>query len=183
MPDIDYAAACQQYSCCSLDTYTWDLYELSAWKIPYSLHSCTMHAHEQFQDGNYTVFHKKGDIILMVIHMLNHNWFFKNFSLANSMPSVLWCCWLGGRKGIRPVKTKWWGSGVVFCLERDADLHMAQLKPLPLIVSCFSKIQTGFTFLVPAHPGSPGHRAVKRVCVCVCVSLANSLFKVWWGCQ
>jgi len=36
--------------------------------------------------------------------------------------------------------------------------------PLPLIVSCFSKIQIGFTFLVPAHPGSPGQRAVKWVC-------------------
>ena len=48
-------------------------------------------------------------------------------------------------------------------LERDADLHMAQLMPLPLTVSCFSKIQIGFTFLVPAHPGSPGQRAVKRV--------------------
>jgi len=44
---------------------------------------------------------------------------------------------------------------------------MAQLMPLPLTVSCFSKIQTAFTFLVPAHPGSPGKRAVKRVCVCV----------------
>jgi len=37
--------------------------------------------------------------------------------------------------------------------------------PLPLTVSCFSKIQIGFTFLVPAHPASPGQRAVKRVCV------------------
>jgi len=46
---------------------------------------------------------------------------------------------------------------------------MAQRMPLPLTVSCFSKIQTGFTFLVLAHPGSPGQRAVKRVCVCVCV--------------
>jgi len=50
---------------------------------------------------------------------------------------------------------------------------MAQLMPLPLTVSCFIKIQIGFTFLVPAHPGSPGQRAVKRVCVCVCVC-ANS---------
>jgi len=37
--------------------------------------------------------------------------------------------------------------------------------PLPLTVSCSNKIQIGFTFLVPAHPGSPGKRAVKRVCV------------------
>jgi len=42
---------------------------------------------------------------------------------------------------------------------------MVQLMPLPLTVSCFSKIQIGFTFLVPAHPGSPGKRAVKRVFV------------------
>jgi len=58
---------------------------------------------------------------------------------------------------------------MVVCLERCADLHMAQRMPLPLTVSCFSKIQIGFTFLVPAHPGSLGQRAVKRVCVCVCV--------------
>ena len=56
---------------------------------------------------------------------------------------------------------------MVVCLERDADLHMVQLVPLPLTVSCFSKIQIGFTFLVLAHLGSPGQRAVKRVCVCV----------------
>ena len=45
---------------------------------------------------------------------------------------------------------------MVICLERGADLHMAQ-------------IQIGYTFLVPAHPGSPGQRAVKRVCVCACM--------------
>ena len=55
------------------------------------------------------------------------------------------------------------------CLEQGADLHMAQLMPLPLTVSCFSKIQIGFTFLVPAHLGSPRKRAIKRVCLCVCV--------------
>jgi len=56
---------------------------------------------------------------------------------------------------------------VVICLELGADLHMAQLMPLPLPFSCFIKIQIGYTFLVPAHPGSPGKRAVKWVCVCV----------------
>ena len=59
---------------------------------------------------------------------------------------------------------------MVICLERGADLHMAQLMPLPLTVSCFSKIQIGFTFLVPAYPGSPGKRAVKRVNGRVCNS-------------
>jgi len=43
-------------------------------------------------------------------------------------------------------------------------MHMAQLMPFPLTVSCFSKIQIGFTFLVPAHPGSPAQRSVKWVC-------------------
>ena len=56
---------------------------------------------------------------------------------------------------------------MVICLEQGADLHVAQLMPLPLTVSCVSKIQIGFTFLVPAQPGSPGQRAVKRVCVCI----------------
>ena len=84
------------------------------------------------------------------------------------MPSVLWL--LVGRQEGHPAckKTEWSGTGVVICLERGADLHAAQLMPLPLNVSCFSKIQIGFTFLVPAHRGSPGQRAVKRVCVCVC---------------
>ena len=54
---------------------------------------------------------------------------------------------------------------MVICLDLGADLHMAQLMPLPLTVFCFSKIQIGFTFLVPAHLGSPGQRAVKRACV------------------
>jgi len=57
---------------------------------------------------------------------------------------------------------------MVICLERGADLHMAQLMPLPLTISCSSKIQIGFTFLVPTHLGSPGQRAVKRVCVRLC---------------
>ena len=63
------------------------------------------------------------------------------------------------------------GAGMVICLERCADLHMAQLMPLPLTVSCSNEIQIGFTFLVPADLGSPGQRAVKRVCVCVTVVL------------
>ena len=63
--------------------------------------------------------------------------------------------------------TEWWGAGVVVCLERGTDLHTAQLMPLLVTVSCFSKIQLGFTFLVPAYPGSTGQTAVKLVCVCM----------------
>ena len=71
--------------------------------------------------------------------------------LLSALASVLRYCCLGGRKGIRPVKN--WAVG---CW---------QLMPLPLTVSCFNRIQIGFTFLVPAHLGSPGQRAVKQVCV------------------
>ena len=76
---------------------------------------------------------------------------------------------------------------MVICLELGADLHMAQLMPLPLTVSCFSKIQIGFTFLVPAHlvpEKGPLNvrvcvcvRACVRVCVCVCVYLILACVK------
>jgi len=55
---------------------------------------------------------------------------------------------------------------MVICLEQGADLHMPRLMPLPLTVSCFSKIQIGFTFLVPAQPGSP-RKGPLDVCVCI----------------
>jgi len=52
-----------------------------------------------------------------------------------------------------------------------ADLHTAQLMPLPvpLTVCCFSKIQIAFTFLVPVDLGSRGKRAAKT-CVVVVIS-------------
>ena len=78
---------------------------------------------------------------------------------------------LVGRQEGHPVckKSEWWVAGMVICLERGADLHMAQLIPLPLTVSCFSKIQIGFTFLVTAHQGSPGKGVVVCACACACV--------------
>ena len=72
------------------------------------------------------------------------------------LPSVLWRCWFGGRKGIRPVKTEWCGAGVVICLERGANLLSVQMMPLPLTVSCFGKIQIGFTFLYDNHKDPDG---------------------------
>ena len=62
---------------------------------------------------------------------------------------MLWRCWLNVRKGIRPVKTEWWGAGLVVCLERGAVLHIAQLLPLPLTACRFSKIQ----MILPFSPG------------------------------
>jgi len=68
---------------------------------------------------------------------------------------------------------------MVICLERGADLHMAQLMPLPLTVSCFSKkIQIGSTFLVPAHPGSPGKRAIKQVCAYLHYLIHKEMHKI-----
>jgi len=67
---------------------------------------------------------------------------------------------------------------MVVCLEQGADLHTAQLMPLPLTVTCSSKIQVGFTFLVLAYPCSPGKRAVKRMCVCVLLALLMLLTAV-----
>ena len=91
---------------------------------------------------------------------------FSKFIIIIIQPLVLWRCWLGGRKGIRPVKNWGWGAGVVICLEQGADLHIAQRMPLSLTVSCFSKIQIGFTYLVPAHPASPGQGPLNGyVCV------------------
>jgi len=87
---------------------------------------------------------------------------------------------LVGRQEGHPAckRTEWWGAGMIICLELGADLHMAQLMLLPLTVSCFSKIQIGFTFVVPAHLGSPGKRAIKRVCVCVCIEFVYLDFPV-----
>ena len=87
------------------------------------------------------------------------------------MPSVLWRCWLGGRKGVRLVKNmEWWGAGMVICLEWGAnDLHMVQLMPLPPHHLLLQQNPEWFILLVPAYPGCPGKKAVKRLCVCVCV--------------
>jgi len=67
-------------------------------------------------------------------------------------------------------KTQQWGAGMVVCLEQGADLHMAQLMPLPLTVSCFTKIQICFTFLILAHPGSPDKGLLNR-CTSACFIL------------
>ena len=76
---------------------------------------------------------------------------------------------------------------MVICLECDVDLHTAQLMPLPLTVSCFSKIHIDYTFLVQAHPSSPGKRAVERVCVSktwkVTVVLESPGNKNLWSCE
>jgi len=99
-----------------------------------------------------------------MLHVLNFNVFIMLLSPISAFSALTL---LAGRQEgyLACKKTEWWGAGMVIYLEQSADLHMAQLMPLPLTVSCFSKIQIGFTFLVLAHPGSRGQRAVKWVCV------------------
>ena len=114
-------------------------------------------------------------VVLFIYYNFRHTFvhysfvhYFRSLHFAFSALTLL----IGRQQG-HPAckKTVWWGAGMVICLERGADLHMAQLMSLPLTVSCFSKIQIGFTFLVLAHPSSPGQRAIKRMCVCVCCTL------------
>jgi len=103
----------------------------------------------------------------LVIQLIYFVWFFAFSELIAFSALTL----LVGRQEGHPAckKLEWCGAGMPICLERSTDLHVAQLMPLPLTVSCFSKIHIGFTFLVPAHPGSPGQRAIKWACVRACV--------------
>jgi len=91
------------------------------------------------------------------------------------MPSVLLRCWLGGRKDIRPVKTEWWDAGEVIYLGEGADLHMAELMPLPLTVSCCSKSRLVLPFWCQLTRVVPDKikEGRKMLCVCVCFIIIN----------
>ena len=89
-------------------------------------------------------------------------------------PSVLWCCCLGGRKGIQPVKN--WVVGC-WCgyLGWGADLHVAQLMPLPLTISCSCKSRLvlpswflPFWYLLTRVVPDKFQKSSKTV-VCVCM--------------
>ena len=101
-------------------------------------------------------------ILLVIVSLSTKYWLIYMLFV----PSVLWHCWLGGRKGTQPVK-----NWVVGCWRGYLSGARCRLAYGPAdatathSVSCFSKIQIGFACLVPAHPGSPGQRAVKLVCV------------------
>ena len=80
--------------------------------------------------------------------------------------SVLWCCWLGGRKGIRPVK-----NWVVVCWCGYLSGTRCRLAYGPANAThCLMLQWIGFTFMVLAHRGNSGKRAVKYVCMCVILS-------------
>ena len=107
-----------------------------------------------------------------------HSWFDMFLGMMTFLKDILWCCWLGGRKGIQPVKN--WVVGCWRgCLGWGADLHayspVDATASLPLTVSCSSKSWLVLTFLFylsgtcsPGWSRTYSRRAVKRLCVCVC---------------
>ena len=72
---------------------------------------------------------------------------------------------------------------MVICLEQGADLNMAQLMPLPLTVSCFSKIQIGFYLSGTGPPWVVPGKGPLNGCVCVLSRLSpeNSIIH-WLSC-
>ena len=83
-------------------------------------------------------------------------------------------CWLGGRKGIRPVKNWAVGCWYVYLPGARCRLAYGPADATATHCLCFSKIQIGFTFLILAYPGCPG-KGPLNVCVCVCVSVSSAL--------
>jgi len=96
-------------------------------------------------------------------HLTNLYYMHTTHTAFSALPSVLWCCWLGIKKGIRACKN--WVVGCWHGYLSAARCRLIQLMQVPFTVSCFSKIQIAFSFLLPVHPGSAGQRAVKWVCV------------------
>ena len=128
---------------------------------------------------------------LLIEKLLLHTCMFDRYSLLNFTfryaytlskcgKTCLQCFdavgWLSGRKGIRFVKKlHWWGVGMDICLERIADLRMLQLMPLPLppMVSCFSRMLIGFTFLVQVFTQVFLDKEPLNGCCCCCCCCVN----------
>jgi len=111
------------------------------------------------------------ELLLYAVHWNMHCTHYGSFVDALChIPSVLWRCWLGGRKGIEACKKL--SGGVLAWLSVWSEM---QTCIWPSWCHCHSlslasvKSRLVFTFLVWAHPGSREQRAVKRVCVCVCL--------------
>ena len=95
-------------------------------------------------------------------------------------PTVLWRCWLGGRNGNWPLKTEWWGAGMVICLEQDADLHMAQLMPLPLASVKFRLVLPFWYQLTQVVPDKGPLNGCCCCCRCYCCWTELNWLK-WFG--
>ena len=110
-------------------------------------------------------FKRNNPTVLAWLKMQEHEKLYnlkQSITLLHLLPSVLWRCWLDVRKSIRPVKTEWWGVGMVISLERMICLWTSWCH-CHLIISCFVKIQNGLAFLAPAYTGCSGKEAVKWV--------------------
>ena len=124
------------------------------------------------------------DIVLVLSYLKTIEENSSVFSLIRMRyePSVLWHCWLGGRKGIRPVKNMGDGGGGHWLVQMEwRPVRWSVCLPL-LIFPC--TINSRSSLLAPTHPGGPGKRAVKQlwVCVCVCVCARVLCYLVWRHC-
>ena len=113
---------------------------------------------------------KEFQIYLLIFECTRHMvccWFISEVVLRHNRPSVLWRCWLGSRKGIWPVKNWVVGCwhGYLFGARCRLAYGPADATATHCLLLQYSKIQIGFAFLVWAHPGYPGQRAVKWMCV------------------
>ena len=182
---------------CTLCSLYWSIYGVTSWledlEMSWKLGICRGNVSEKILLGKLFIvcFNFEATVVSVLLlqtlcrpckgfsRLLSH---FEHFSDVYSVYMLAFSALmlLVGRQEGHPAckKTVWWGAGVVICLEQGADLHMALLMPLPLTVSCFSKIQIGFTFLVVAHPGSPGQRAIKLVCACYSVYMVIIFLKI-----
>jgi len=120
---------------------------------------CIMSGKKSCQGKLFIIDFIFGRLLWFLFHYLNlFCYLLDHFSAVS--PSVLWCCWLGSRKGIRPVKNWVVGCWRGYLSGVRCWLHMAQLMPLPLTISCSSKsrlvLPEWFCFSGPAYPVCPG---------------------------
>ena len=104
---------------------------------------------------------------------------FSLHSVCIDLPSVLWHCWLVVRKSIWTVKT--WVMRLSLCSKVQVICIWSSWCRCHSVISCFIKIQTGLTFLVPACPGYPGKEAIKRMSVCQFAEMMPQKVKQWVG--
>ena len=98
---------------------------------------------------------------ILFVRSFNYYNYCRHYLCNLYMPSVLWRCWLGGRKGIRPVKNMGDGGGRHWLVQMEwRPVGWSVYLPL-LIFPCTIKCRS--SLLAPAHPCSPGKRAVKRL--------------------
>ena len=119
--------------------------------------------------------------LVFTCHLVTHHCSFTVIICNGFLPSVLWRCWFGVRKSIRPVK-----NCVVRCWR--GYLSAARCKwfaygPADATAILSSLASEWLTFLVPAYPRCPGKETVKRVSVClsVCLSVKLDSVRLFWA--